>query len=179
MALKPTAGYSVPPTVQARKVSPNSRIAPEFRRRIRVERIKIHPAVNRHLLLLAAILSFSLIVWSCGEGQEEVPDPALNEAALVPEVGTHILIQNTAFEPSEKTVPVGTKVVWDNQDAVSHTVTSGAPGSPAGMFESGEIEPQQSYFFTFDSVGTYNYYCRYHPDVMIGTIIVEPDTTEQ
>jgi hypothetical protein len=42
---------------------------------------------------------------------------------------------------------------------------------PAGAFDSGAVQPGQSYSFTFDKPGTYTYHCEIHPD-MTGTVTV-------
>lgn len=78
-------------------------------------------------------------------------------------------IKSYAFSPQTITVKAGTKVTWTNQDDVKHTVTSddGAPVKIASeLFGKGE-----SFSFTFDKVGTYNYHCLPHP-YMKGTVIV-------
>jgi plastocyanin len=64
---------------------------------------------------------------------------------------------------------VGTVVTWTNSDVVAHTATA---TNPQGAFNSGNLNTGQSYSFTFDTAGTYDYFCSYHP-FMKGTIIVE------
>jgi plastocyanin len=76
-------------------------------------------------------------------------------------------IKNFAFIPAEIRVPVGTVVTWTNSDVVAHTATE-----PGGAFNSGNLNPGQSFSFTFDTAGTYAYICNYHP-FMKGTVIVE------
>jgi plastocyanin len=76
-------------------------------------------------------------------------------------------IKNFAFVPAEIRVPVGTVVTWTNSDVVAHTATE-----PGGAFNSGNLNPGQSFSFTFDTAGTYAYICNYHP-FMKGTVIVE------
>ena len=70
------------------------------------------------------------------------------------------------FEPTYKTVPVGTTVTWTNGDDESHTVTS-----DLGLFDQ-EIWPGDSWSYTFTEPGVYFYYCQPH-DWMIGEITVE------
>jgi plastocyanin len=78
-----------------------------------------------------------------------------------------IEIKNFSFNPKELTVPVGTTVTWTNLDSVAHTATA-----DAGAFNSGNLNPGQSFSFQFDKPGTYVYNCSYHPS-MQGTIIVK------
>ena len=69
------------------------------------------------------------------------------------------------FEPTYRTVPVGTTVTWVNGDDESHTVTN-----DLGIFDE-EIWPGDSWSYTFTQPGVYFYYCQPH-DWMIGEITV-------
>lgn len=83
-----------------------------------------------------------------------------------------VIMKNTTFQPSEITVAAGTTVTWTNEDPAAHTVTSGTRDNPTDLFDSGNVGSGQSFSFTFDTPGTYNYFCRIHPG-MKGTVIVE------
>lgn len=87
-----------------------------------------------------------------------------------------VSLKNTAYNPNVITVHVGTTVVWTNNETngVQHTVTSGTPGAPSGLFDSGTLNPGQTFQFTFNSVGTFPYYCRIHGEAMTGTVTVAP-----
>ena len=78
-----------------------------------------------------------------------------------------ITIQNLAFNPSTLTVKVGTNVTWINKDSMPHTVTS-----DNGVFESGSLSNGQTFIYTFNTPGTYNYHCSIHTS-MTAKIIVE------
>jgi amicyanin len=75
-------------------------------------------------------------------------------------------IADFAFTPAELTIGVGDTVTWTNGDAVMHTATS-----VNGAFDSGELEPGDSYSLTFTAPGTYDYLCTPHPS-MTGRIVV-------
>src|SRR5215217_3928620 len=77
-------------------------------------------------------------------------------------------IKNFAFNPPNVTVAPGTTVTWVNNDQTAHTATA---TDPAGAFDSGTLQPGQSYSFTFDKPGTYAYHCNIHPD-MTATVTV-------
>lgn len=81
-----------------------------------------------------------------------------------------IIIKDYAFTPKTQTVKKGTSVIWTNQDVARHNIVAddGAPaGGPNGpLFGRGE-----TFKFTFDTVGTFNYHCSPHP-YMHGTVIV-------
>ena len=72
-----------------------------------------------------------------------------------------------AYMPSAIQVSPGTTVTWTNNDYVVHTVTD-----TAGTFDSDLIQPQNTWKHTFDSKGTYNYFCTLHP-WMKGEVIVQ------
>jgi len=78
------------------------------------------------------------------------------------------------FVPSIATVEVGAIVTWDNTDgSAAHTASSGTPeGGPDGVFDSSLIMMGQSYSYTADTAGTFDYFCMVHP-WMAGTVIVE------
>ena len=81
----------------------------------------------------------------------------------------HII--NYAFYPSSLTISKGTTVAWINMDTVPHTVTSGSEAAPTSLFDSHEMGHMQSFSFTFNTTGTYTYFCDLHLG-MIGTITV-------
>jgi plastocyanin len=71
---------------------------------------------------------------------------------------------NECFLPYEETVAKGATVTWSNDDSAAHTVTSGTPtGGPDGLFDSSIFMAGNSFEFTFDDAGTYDYFCMVHP----------------
>jgi len=77
------------------------------------------------------------------------------------------------FIPSTVTIDVGGTVTWENNDTAAHTSTAGsATEGPSGVFDSSLIMAGSSFSHTFDSAGTYDYFCMVHP-WMEGTVIVE------
>ena len=79
-----------------------------------------------------------------------------------------VVIDDFNFGPTELTVPVGTKVVWTNDDSDPHTVMSAADPK---LLKSPPLDTGDLFAFTFDKPGTYRYFCSIHPR-MQGTIIV-------
>ncbi len=82
-------------------------------------------------------------------------------------------MQSESFNPKNKTISAGTTLTWVNKDPVNHTVTSGTPGSPDGLFDSGTIGSGGTFTHTFNTSGTFKYYCRIHQDIMTGSITVQ------
>lgn len=65
------------------------------------------------------------------------------------------------FSPETLTIKKGTTVTWTNQDEARHDVT---PDEPGEAFQGSELLAKgETYSFTFDTVGTYSYYCSPHP----------------
>ena len=101
---------------------------------------------------------------------EGTPDPDATPHDLGDKQGiasVAVQIMDYAFTPAEQTIPVGAIVAWTNLDTVPHTVTA-----VDGSFDSGNLDPGETYVHAFETVGTFAYVCNYHPS-MQGTVIVE------
>ena len=82
---------------------------------------------------------------------------------------------DSCFIPSTVVITVGGTVTWDNTDKAAHTSSSGTPtDGPDGVFDSSLIMAGGSYSHTFDTAGTFDYFCMVHP-WMQGTVIVEAE----
>ncbi|MDQ3707558.1 MAG: PQQ-dependent sugar dehydrogenase [Chloroflexota bacterium] len=79
-------------------------------------------------------------------------------------------IRNFAYIPEEVTVEVGTTVRWTNFDLDYHTVTS---LEPSGPLDSPAIQQHETWAYTFNAPGEYEYYCEPHP-YMRGKVVVTP-----
>ena len=80
---------------------------------------------------------------------------------------TEIKIDNFSFTPPTLTVQAGTKVTWTNRDDIPHNIVSSEQ-----KFKSKPLDTDDSYSFTFDEPGTYQYFCGLHPK-MVGKVVVE------
>jgi|SRR5215211_3749650 len=80
-----------------------------------------------------------------------------------------VSIQDFFFEPDQLTVAPGTTVTWVNDGEQPHTSTA-----DDGTWDSGTLQPGESYSFTFDEPGDYSYFCEIHPD-MTATVTVSED----
>jgi len=82
---------------------------------------------------------------------------------------------DNCFIPSTVVITVGGTVTWENTDTMAHTSSSGTPaGGPDGVFDSSLVMAGASFSHTFDSTGTFDYFCMVHP-WMTGTVIVEAE----
>ena len=99
------------------------------------------------------------------------PAAAPQPAAAPAQSGTaDVAEQNIAFVPQTITVTAGTTVTWTNDDQVQHTVTWDDRSVDSGLMSQGE-----TFQYTFDTPGTYGYYCIPHGSPgsgMHGTVIV-------
>lgn len=89
---------------------------------------------------------------------------------------TQVCMNGQTFAPANLTITHGTAVTWNNGDGVTHTVTS-ATGS-GDVYDSGNVGSGATFTRTFNTPGTYDYYCKFHgangtpPTGMHGTITV-------
>jgi plastocyanin len=94
-------------------------------------------------------------------------NPAATAAApAVSAASNQVTIDNFSFTPQTLTVPVGTTVTWTNRDDVPHSATS-----TEKRFNSGLLDTDEKFSFTFNAAGEYPYFCGIHPH-MTGKIIV-------
>ncbi|NHX35713.1 MULTISPECIES: plastocyanin/azurin family copper-binding protein [Halolamina] len=107
------------------------------------------------------------------------------------------MTDSLVFDPAELTIEAGDTVVWENVGSVGHSVTAYEDNIPeeADFFASGGFDAEQpardaypeqgdipggeSYQHTFETLGTYEYFCIPHESVgMIGTIEVVEEIEE-
>jgi len=115
---------------------------------------------------------------------EPTPEPIIEETSepeALPMIGIVIIPPGAAVPGCENTdecylpytisVATGATVMWSNDDSAVHTVSSGTPAELTDIFDSGLFMTGNSFEFTFDKAGTYDYFCMVHP-WMIGTVNV-------
>ena len=142
-----------------------------------------------------SVLFTVAVVVACGGGGTDPAGGGDGNGGAPPEEGpplsgtVTIAIENIAFvDPDGRTnddfhvrVEQGTTLRWRNDDGVGHTVTSGegqngndGDGLPAGAgmgIQSGNIQPGETFEFTFDTPGTWTYFCEIHPFDMFGATV--------
>lgn len=83
------------------------------------------------------------------------------------QAATHaITIQGMAFSPAEITISRGDTIRFTNNDSAPHTATFRSAGKDTGRLSQG-----QSAELTFETAGSYDYFCAVHPS-MRGRVIV-------
>ncbi|MBY0376670.1 cupredoxin family copper-binding protein, partial [Patescibacteria group bacterium] len=78
-----------------------------------------------------------------------------------------VSISNFAFSPSSITIKKGDTVIWTNKDSAPHTVTGNTGGPSSDTLNKG-----QSYSFTFNTTGTFPYYCKIHPSMTANVTVI-------
>lgn len=88
-------------------------------------------------------------------------------------------IVSLTFEPAQITVAVGETVTWKVTESIgaNHSVTSGTPDDPdkGSAFDSGAeglSADGDTFDWTFDTAGTFAYYCTVHGASMSGEVVV-------
>lgn len=122
------------------------------------------PTILRHTLLAALLIIFS----------------QLN--TLYASIDT-ITVQSFSFSPATLVINQGDTVVWKFISG-NHSATSGTVANfveiPDLIWDSGILSPGQTFSFTFNSLGTYPYYCIPHgiggdgSGAMVGVISILP-----
>jgi plastocyanin len=109
--------------------------------------------------VLAVLLFGSAFFVARGGAREHAAVPASRPAV-------EITIDNFAFARRQVTVERGTTVTWLNRDDMPHTVVSNDKS-----FQSGPLDTGDRFSHTFDTAGTFAYFCSLHPR-MTGVVVV-------
>ena len=115
---------------------------------------------------------FATLVFLISLAKVPIDSVALGDAtasAPASQPSTMVKIENFAFLPKEVDVAVGAAVTWQNADDVPHTAT--CKDDPQ-TFDSGALDTDGKFTFTFTKPGKYPYYCKVHPH-MTGVVIVK------
>ncbi|CUR51193.1 exported protein of unknown function [Nitrosotalea devaniterrae] len=82
------------------------------------------------------------------------------------------------YDQKDVSVMPGTTITWTNTDDKPHSITSGsAQTGPDGKFDSGLIQPGQTYSHTFTDAGSYSYFDQPSP-WLSGSVTVGPAVPE-
>jgi amicyanin len=76
-------------------------------------------------------------------------------------------IKDMKYEPKVLTITAGTTVTWVNVDDMPHTVTD----KNRVAFRSAGLDTGDSFTYTFDKPGSFDYFCTIHP-YMTGKVVV-------
>jgi plastocyanin/uncharacterized cupredoxin-like copper-binding protein len=139
----------------------------------KIERPSFKPGQTIRVPLDLAAGVYKIECWVANHddlGMEILLDVRADASKVKQAVGgrdsSSIAIQGFAFQPETASVPAGTELTWTNEDPEAHTVTA-----DDDSFDSGPIEPGQTYSVSLDESGAVTYFCAIHPS-MEGTIQV-------
>lgn len=122
--------------------------------------------MNKLIAMFGSLGMFSLVLavlcpMSFVQGQVQAQQSNIK---IVSDAST---LGNKAFQPNPLEIPVGTTVIWTNDDFGIHTVTDNN-----GAFESDTLRPDDTFESTFNELGTYDYHCMLHP-TMVAQVVVQ------
>lgn len=118
-------------------------------------------------ILFIALVAIAVFVSGCYQPSSNI-NTTIQQGGTTPAAsGTTVDIKNFAFNPATITISKGQTVTWTNMDSAPHTVTS-----TTGVFDSKSIEPGQTFSYTFNDAGTFEYSCTNHPSMQHGKVIV-------
>ena len=95
------------------------------------------------------------------------PKTEVMEVKTAPET-VAVAIEGFQYSPFNLTIKAGTTVTWTNNDSAPHTITS-LGGEK--ILDSDDLMKDDTFSFTFDTPGTYEYFCAIHP-TMKGKVTV-------
>ncbi len=101
--------------------------------------------------------------------QEQNVQPAPQNQSVQPvpiQDVVSVSIADNFFDVADIAIEPGTTVYWSNEGQVPHTVTA-----DDGSFDSGQLNPGDSYIVTFLGSGVVSYHCELHPE-MVGSVTV-------
>ena len=112
-----------------------------------------------------------LALFAAGLGFASLPAGADSNASPAPSSAagpTVVHISEFKYKPTPLTVHVGDTVKFVNDDSVAHTVTA-----KDKSFDSGNMDQNKSWTYTFSKAGEYDYFCTYHT-FMVSKVVVKP-----
>ena len=131
---------------------------------------------------VAVLVAVMMTVVPTGTSNNDVAGPeSAGPEALVPAAEVIMPIKSSrpgceldrqCYIPEEIVVGAGSTVAWINSDAAFHSVTSGSYGNPDGLFDSGHMDPGETFFYLFEDEGSFHYYCTLH-EWMSGVVVVK------
>jgi len=125
---------------------------------------------KNYIIILAILIGFVLFmvpyIFRKEETKKDVKTPidiviteSSQSAKNVNSLNKNVDITNFSFVPEEINIKKGDTVVWTEKDEAPHTVTA---SNKDDLLASEILNKDDTYSFTFDKVGTFNYRCKLH-----------------
>ena len=97
------------------------------------------------------------------ENEVVTPVVQVNAEIIIPN-GNFDVSSSAFYLPLNLETPIGTTVIWANEDTVPHTIQSQDEfGKVSALFNSAPLNTGDRFEFTFEEAGVYNYFCSFHP----------------
>src|SRR5215211_5073657 len=110
------------------------------------------------LYMLVTVLGLWVyITWYINTAQPAVAEGQVQPVAQRADELT-VPMANFIFNPQDVVVPVGTTVIWVNQDGAPHTATA----DDGKLFKSELLSNGQQFKHTFAEIGEFAYFCELH-----------------
>lgn len=136
----------------------------------------IGPSINLpYSLFLSIIIVVALVFTGCGD---ETTGPDIDDENDINDDSQVVEMVGESFSPSSLQVEVGTTVTWENDSDLIHTVTSGSDREHDEKFNSGDVAPGETYSYTFNEIGSFDYFCIPHPGMQGNVTVVEGDNND-
>ncbi len=84
----------------------------------------------------------------------------------------HVYVNDSYFYPEVISVKAGVQVTWEQRGGIIHDVVF--TDTPGIQVRSPFLSRGSTFSWTFDTPGTYHYICDLHPNIMKGTVMVQP-----
>ena len=150
---------------------------PNYKKQVKIETSKSKRSVtkkqNKVAFIAIVTIVVALVILYTGQLHTNSTDStSLSIVQVSIDNGSGVDPNSPGYSPPNITVVIGINntVKWVNYDSMPHTVTA-----VDGSFDSGNLDPGQSFVHTFNTPGTYVYVCIYH-HWMEGTVIVISST---
>jgi plastocyanin len=111
-------------------------------------------------LVTLSVIALLLLVPAAGAQQDQ------GVVAVPVQAAWSVSIQDYFFDPADAAVDPGSTITWTNRGDDPHTVTA-----DDGSFDSGVLNPGDSFTVTFSGSGTLTYHCEIHPS-MVGSVTI-------
>lgn len=120
--------------------------------------------MKRIRILALGLLASGMLLFACSKDDDDDNPGGGNNPP--PGSGNNVTISGSSFSPATLTIQRGATVTWTNTDSNPHTVTANN-----NSFNSGTLNPNATFSFTFNTAGTFPYHCNFHSG-MTGSVVV-------
>ena len=126
--------------------------------------MRLKSGATKIAVAIGVVAAVALAVWQA-PGQAQPVQAAALAASM----------NNNFFSPDPITVTVGDTITWSNSSGQSHTTTDGVRtnlGAAGGIWDQTVSSGSSSTAVTFNTMGTFQYFCRFHSG-MDGSVVVQ------